>query len=290
MPQKLTRKLRSQIASTLPKPWAKRARKLARTFDQTIGWLPSHWQLGSVAMLHVGRCGSTVVGNLLDQHPKIYWDGEVVFNEYVFNNCQLKPFDTKTFFRQQMLVAGNRFYGFEVKVHPEQQLAILHQTLPELVNELPELGVEQFIVLERKNYLRRIISAILGYQTKTRHLNSKSKAKLTQTRLDLDKVAFGIVYNPKPLINCLEEIDQTYRQLESLLEDKSSLWLTYEDDILPDPRIAYRKVCEFIQVEPMAVDILNQRTNPFPIREIVENYDELEAMLKGTKFEWMLTE
>jgi hypothetical protein len=113
---------------------------------------------------------------------------------------------------------------------------------------------------------------------------------INKLNTDLNPYAFGIVYNPKPLINCLEEIDQTYRQLESLLEDKSSLWLTYEDDILPDPRIAYRKICEFIQVEPMAVDILNQRTNPFPIREIVENYDELEAMLQGTKFEWMLTE
>jgi len=290
MPQKPTRQLRSQITSTLPKPWAKRASKLARTFDQAIGWLPSHWRLGSVAMFHVGRCGSTVIGNLLDQHPKIYWDGEVVFNKYVSNNCQLKPFDTKTFFRQQMLVAGSCFYGFEVKVHPEQQLAILHQTLPELINELPELGVERFIVLERKNSLRRIISQILGTKTKVRHLDSKSQAKLTRTRVDLHQVTFSIVYNPKPLINCLEEIDQTYRQLESLLEDKSSLWLTYENDILPDPRIAYRKVCEFIQVEPMAVDILNQRTNPFPIREIVENYDELEAMLKGTQFEWMLTE
>ena len=155
MSQKITRKLRSQIPSPSPKPWAKPARKLARTFDQVIGWLPSHWRLGSVAMFHVGRCGSTVVGNLLDQHQKIYWDGEVVYNQYSFNNCQLKPFDTKAFFRKQMLVAGSRFYGFEVKVHPEQQLAILHQTLPELVNELTELGVEQFIVLERKNYLRR---------------------------------------------------------------------------------------------------------------------------------------
>ena len=28
-------------------------------------------------MFHPGRCGSTVLGNLLNQHPSIEWDGEI---------------------------------------------------------------------------------------------------------------------------------------------------------------------------------------------------------------------
>ena len=108
-------------------------------------------------------------------------------------------------------------------------------------------------------------------------------------KLDLQQVAFGIVHNPKPLIVCLEEIDQTYRELESLLKNKSVLSLSYEDDIQEEPKQAYKKVCNFIGIEPQDPKIVNAKTNPFPIREIVENYEELETMLKGTKFEWMLT-
>ncbi len=32
---------------------------------------------GCVAMFHVGRSGSTVLGDLLDQHPDIFWDSEI---------------------------------------------------------------------------------------------------------------------------------------------------------------------------------------------------------------------
>jgi hypothetical protein len=36
----------------------------------------SHWRVGGVAMIHTGRCGCTVLSDLLDQHPDMSRDGE----------------------------------------------------------------------------------------------------------------------------------------------------------------------------------------------------------------------
>ena len=37
-------------------------------------------------MLHNGRCGSTVVGNLLAQNPNIHWASEL----YTAHNCKVE--------------------------------------------------------------------------------------------------------------------------------------------------------------------------------------------------------
>ena len=37
----------------------------------------SNFSKGKIAMFHIGRSGSTVVANLLNNHPKILWDGEI---------------------------------------------------------------------------------------------------------------------------------------------------------------------------------------------------------------------
>ena len=68
------------------------------------------------------------------------------------------------------------------------------------------------------------------------------------------------------------------------------MFLSYEDDILPDPKIAYEKVCGFLDLEVRNPKVNLRRTNPFDIHEIVENYAELEKTLKNTKYEWMLYE
>jgi hypothetical protein len=32
---------------------------------------------GNVMMFHAGRSGSTVLGDLLGQHPRVFWDSEI---------------------------------------------------------------------------------------------------------------------------------------------------------------------------------------------------------------------
>ncbi|PJF28066.1 MAG: hypothetical protein CUN53_01670 [Phototrophicales bacterium] len=50
-----------------------------RLYNNTVGRLTAGRRLGIVAMLHLGRTGSTVLGDLLNQHPKILWDSEIYY-------------------------------------------------------------------------------------------------------------------------------------------------------------------------------------------------------------------
>jgi len=64
--------------------------------------------------------------------------------------------------------------------------------------------------------------------------------------------------------------------------------ISYEKDILPDPMLAFKKVCVFLKIPEAIVTSDYKRTNPFPLRQIIVNYEEVDKLLTGTRFEWML--
>jgi hypothetical protein len=66
------------------------------------------------------------------------------------------------------------------------------------------------------------------------------------------------------------------------------LHLSYEEDIVADPLRAYSRVCEFVGIEPAAPRVDLVRTNPFSYDAILDNVDEVRAVLKDTKYAWML--
>jgi hypothetical protein len=281
--------MRSRLSTYLPRGFVKPARIAARLFDQAWGMPASRWRAGNVVMFHFGRCGSTVLGSMLDQHPKIWWDGEAFHRQWEKQHFRLNPFDLSAFLRQQMRVAGRHYYGFEMKIHPEQEFVLVNTEIGTVLDQLRELGFSHFIVLERKNYLRRMLSQILGEQSDQRHLRIGTAVTQITTRLDLDSVSFGVVANSKPLLRCFEEIAESYKTIKALLVNERALELSYEDDILASgPQRAYEKICRFLGVSEVEVRVEYGRTNPFPIREMVDNFDELEDALAGTKYEWML--
>lgn len=281
--------LRKRITSSVPDQWVRPLRRIARFADQAIGLPLSPFRKGSIATFHVGRCGSTVLGGLLGQHPRIYWDSEVYYKQWALDGFRSSGFDSARFIRQQMWKARTRYYGFEFKILQDQHLAIIGMDLPAYTAQLIAEGVTHFIVLERRNYLKRMASQYVGSKTGIRQIERGSGPAVTPVRLDVASCGFGEMQNPKPLIDCLVEIDQAYRSLETLLAGRNVLRLTYEADILEHgPEVAYRKVCEFVGLEPVAVQVRNRRTNPFPLSEMLENFDEVAAVLRDTPFAWML--
>ena len=81
-----------------------------------------------------------------------------------------------------------------------------------------------------------------------------------------------------------------YSELRTCLEGSPVLNLTYEDHIVPTPSNAYRKTCEFAGVDAQSASIRTGLVNPFPLKEIITNFEEVEGHLGGSRFEWMLVE
>lgn len=250
--------------------------------------LLSPWRRGQVVMFHVGRSGSTVLTDLLEQQGVVYWDGEIyekrVFWDFPYGEV---PSDLRVSARElvrpRLKRSGRGIYGFEVKFF---HLGLVHQTLPDFLHDLRSLGFGHFVVLRRKNLLRKVVSSLIAHGDQAYHLEGGPRLEVRQVRVDPDRIR--IDRDEKPLLAFLEDFTRRFDELDRLLAEDEVLRLTFEDDVAPDPRIGYRRACDYLGVEAREVEPRYTRTNPAPVREQISNVHDVRAALRGSPFEWML--
>jgi hypothetical protein len=238
----------------------------------------------NIMMLHAGRTGSSVLADLLNQHEQIKWDGEIYFHYPKY----LKFFTTNPikFLNYRTFQKSSKFYGFEIKALEYQHLDMfIRLDLPEYLTEIEKLGFNKYIFLIRNNLLQRYISILQMLESGLLHSRTK-QAKPRKIKINVNKVwDQGEKLN---LVEYLRVFDKRYKWVEEILKGKNVLILSYEDDIKNDPLIGYKKVCNFLQVEVLNPEVKLKRTNPFSLKETIENYSDVEKALINTEFEWML--
>lgn len=247
---------------------------------------------GNVIMFHIGRCGSTVVADLLNQHPRIHWASEFyssIFHDWQRINGGIERVgemadDAVELLQRNMQFALHRYYGFEIKPF---HFRLIGYSPDSFLHHADSLGFTHFILLDRKNRLRTMISSIIAHQNEALyHIDSNTKAQLTRVTINVNEVK--VDFDVKPLLAYLSDYDGDIDALKTLLESRNSLHLTYEQDIQMDPRRAYHRICDFLALQPVDVSIKYARTNPFPICDMIENIEEVRQALHGTPYEWML--
>jgi hypothetical protein len=231
-------------------------------------------------MFHIGRCGSTVVAGMLQRHPLVLWQGELF--EPV--NGKFKPgMDPWALLGEALAEAAGRIYGFEFKFFAHCQLT--GAPLAEVVDRLKDQGFEHFVVLRRRNLLRRMASALVGRRTGTYHLRKERHAKLMSITIDTDRVFDDLA--ERPLLQCFEAFEAGFEDLSRLLDGLKVLHLTYEEDIEGGPGTGYARICEYLGIDAVPVPVPFTRMNPFPLRDIIMNFGDVEKALAGTPFAWM---
>jgi LPS sulfotransferase NodH len=234
-------------------------------------------------MLHVGRCGSTVLAEMLGRHPSVSWDGEV-FEPVVRAMIGAEEAAPEDFLRTRASQADG-VYGFEIKYLPSHHQRQLHVDLPEMIEMCDRVGVTHYVTLHRQNYLRRVVSGAIGRQRGTWHRSAGAPARPTAIHLDPDNVPFG---PDKPLLTVFAEMKTGEQELRAVLRDKALLEITYEDDIESNPVTAYSAVCRFLGVEPEEAHPSLSRTGDASLAAMVTNYQEIADLLDSTEYAWML--
>lgn len=110
---------------------------------------------------------------------------------------------------------------------------------------------------------------------------------IKKVNIDVNNFQTGEVI--QPLLELFKSMENNFKFLRELLPD-NSLIITYENDVLKNPKHAYKKVCDFLSLKDENVKVEYKRTNPFPLKELIINYEEISELLKGTKYDWMLKE
>lgn len=239
----------------------------------------------SVAMFHTGRCGSTVLGNMLNDHSNMFWASEIFEKDAAVRNTGDLEL-AKSKIKQSFHGEASEIFGFETKYLSFQHLGprCLLVNIDEYIQLLQSMGFEYFILLHRKNYLRKAISLQSAREKEVWFTESKS-GNMKPVTINVAKFK-----NNMSLLEYFETIDKEYEYLKQLLSSHNILSISYEDDIQKDPSEAYNKVCNLLNIRQENPQIKLKRTNPLPCKEVIKNIEEVEELLRGSKYQWMLSE
>lgn len=239
-----------------------------------------------VAMLHSGRCGSTVLGDQLNQHSHIFWSGEPFKRKKRDKNISREIFISKTLKKDESL-AVSKVYINATQILDTQHLNpdAINMDVYEYCQFLKSIGYKKFIVIDRSNHLRRAISMQRGRISNEWH-TKKRVDSLDKIRIDPNKFLVG-ENKTSSLVDYFDSIENQYQQLKKALENEDALFLNYEKDIEENPKAAYQMVCDFLGVKMEEATINYKKTNPFHVKNLIENFEEIKHALKGSKYEWM---
>ncbi|SDW99513.1 hypothetical protein [Thiocapsa roseopersicina] len=248
---------------------------------------------GNVVLFHQARSGSSVLADLMGQHPEVMWGGEI------FHHFPGRRQEAVKKLKGRMLYAGRRFYGFDLQLY---QLKPLGFELPDFIVQLKQLGFTHFAMLERRNLVRLVISALNARQSGVWQKKGQSKPEFKGINIDLAAAMLqfletdqerNVVHDarggfPVSLIGWLDYLQAGYDSLRTQLNHECMLSLEFERDIETDPTRAYRMFCDFLHITPAEVSPRLSRTTPFPLSEVVVNFSDLRSYLTATPYEWML--
>jgi len=243
-------------------------------------------------MLHFGRCGSTVVGNLLRQHPKIAWDAEILQRrkQNLLPECAITK-NPKRLIRLRSLRASRPVFGFELKPLPFMHLssAQLNMSLPQFLTYLQELKITHLIFLSRKHFLRQLVSATVAIDKNRYEALPGTEVPLNQIKINCENTLMG-GKQIRQLFDCYDSIFETIREFGCSQNEMHFLELEYQRDILGSPFKAFHKICDFLQLAPSRVVLKHAKVNTASITDSVCNLQEVRDALKDTQYEWMTTQ
>jgi len=252
-------------------------------------YLNSPSRIGNIALFTAGRCGGTLIGHMLNQHPAVNWGGEVFHRaskKYRHYACFThKPLNI---LKLKMYSHSCQYFGFETKALDSLQLrkTELNMVLTDYFNSLSAMGFNKYIILKRENYLKRVACAALSRQTGDWDLSTEKNVSFQTVKINVNEYRYGSM--TASLINHFRYLDKYYKVLDELLGNLNVLQLSYEKDLEAEPLSGFEKVCDYLSISPFKASVNFQKTDPFSLQELVRNYSEVERMLKGTEYGWML--
>ncbi len=222
--------------------------------------------IGRLCILTTGRAGSELLVELLDSHPRMRCEGEILEN----------PFrDPLRYIKGRVAVARLRkldAYGFKIN-HLNARVGTYRTNLGALVEGLADSGFS-FVRLRRANLLRQAISSMRAGATRRYHTRD---AAPTTDAMHLDPVA---------VIHMMRSIESYEERIDGYVADIACVSLTYEDHLESAERRdeTLGRLFALAGLEPVTATSTLQRTTPRGLADSVENHEELTDVLSRTRF------
>ena len=248
-----------------------------------------------VATWHEGRCGSSVLGALLNQHSQIQAANEI-FSRYMPRRWGDKPVPAiPDVLHQAMATASKPVLQIEIKSLRAQNRSLYPGlTLEDWLDQLFAHGFQRQVILHRRNGLRRLVSHLMAQRSGV-FVQSAAEPLAERPPLLIDTATIQEGAETHDLVHWLDLYATTHQQLVEALERfcvaqglPAPLELVYEESLEADPQVAYRELCTWLELEPEPVTLLHRRINPEPLPQLIANWEEICSLIEPTPYAWML--
>ncbi len=228
---------------------------------------PQHGAPRRFVILCLGRTGSTHLQSMLDFHSQARCYGEIFGEGKPPTLAASGSTDPRAFVTEMLAAGPERAAGFKLPINSIR----LQPAAAAVVRDDPEMAV---IRLSRRNRLAQLVSRQLLASTGVSQSIFGSYGDAT-VRLE-----------PQACIKALERIATEERELDGLAGGHDTFELAYEEL----GEVARLEALQrFLGLDPQPLRSWFERLRTRPLRETVENWDEIITALSGTPYENLLS-
>jgi hypothetical protein len=214
------------------------------------------------------RTGSTMLTSLLDQHPEVRCEGELLAR---FTPNPVHWIDGRAAWQT---LRGRRAWGFKVITLHNRWYSYEYGTGAELLGRLVDRGF-QVVTIRRRDWLMQALSASYAARAGKYHHTTGDGATFTRPHVDPIEVL--------ALLHTMEEEDEV---LQESVRDVPHLSLWYEDDLLSAEakQRTLDRLCDRLHLGPVTATTPYRPVAAPTLADRVRNPDEIAELLGSTRF------
>lgn len=235
-------------------------------------------------ILTAQRTGSTFLVECLESHPEVFCLGEMLAGGHVRapDWVYKSRYGTKAY---RYLISGawnpvrmmNRYFARTDRPVMCFKAMYNHIRPPWILRYLREHAEIRILHLRRHNLLKQYVSHALVSVARDKAWQPHATAPVTPT---------SIAVSPEAALATMRRIRAEHARHEALFSGHPRLQLSYETMIDGQSlqRDVARQVCAFLGISEHPMGSKLVKMNPAHLRDMVSNYDELAAAIRGTEF------
>ncbi len=219
-----------------------------------------------------GRTGSTLFMDLLNSHPDIRCDGELLYYPLPL---------PRTLIDIRSRICRKQLYGFKLKLYQLSEKRLFR--IPE--NYLGHLVHEgwKIISIKRSNILKQLISLYYAKATRLFHRRKKHPENYEPRKITLA---------PDFIMRQLKNRQKLTDRENALLRDLPVHSVSYERDLLlpGSHQKTLDAVFDYLSVSGVTVKSNLLKNLPYRMDQILKNYDEIYQTIRNSEFKSFLME
>ena len=217
-------------------------------------------------LVTTGRSGSKLLVDLLNSHPQVICDFELLHDR--------QPNPLLHLARRAAVAgaAGARAWGFSL--HPPHLVRQGVADQSAWIDRVHNQGV-RLISLIRGNPVAYAVSALVARESEIWHTYGDEDEERESVTLDLDR-----------FVRYMAHIESDIWRTHALVDARGHIALTYEHDLADSDvqQATLDRLFTFLDLDPHPLKAATaRRRTPYP--ELVANWDEIERLVTGSRWE-----